>query len=133
MYNELEFPLPPPPSLSISRAAPPLGLRSTHTTATLSCVLNLMALLTSASASPSASISGFFAVSCFTNVAHWMVFTVSHSPSLATTSHSSLPSSIAHSNTAGVGTTGGDAIVAFFASGSSLRSSSRSNRPPLNS
>ena len=40
---------------------------------------------------------------------------------------------LAHSKTSGTGTTGGSLSVAFFASGSSLRSSRRSNLPPLNS
>ena len=59
--------------------------RSTTTTATLSCVLNRIARLTNAFASSSAPIPGSFLSSCLMNVAHCCEFTVSQSPSDAST------------------------------------------------
>lgn len=79
----------PNPKLNFAKTKKPshdvVWRRSTTTTATLSCVLNRIARLTNAFASSSAPIPGSFLSSCLMNVAHCCEFTVSHSPSDAST------------------------------------------------
>ena len=79
----------PNPKLNFAKTKKPshdvAWRRSTTTTATLSCVLNRIARLTIAFASSSAPIPGSFLSSCLMNVAHCCEFTVSQSPSDAST------------------------------------------------
>ena len=79
----------PNPKLNFAKTKKPnhdvAWRRSTTTTATLSCVLNRIARLTNAFASSSAPIPGSFLSSCLMNVAHCCEFTVSQSPSDAST------------------------------------------------